>query len=103
MFSNKRRNDVFEKCNGKCYYCGDHLDYDNFHMDHVIPKAKGGRGVIENLVAACCLCNLTKGDLTIPEFREKIENLNGDTRVELFCKYRDVVYNPIVFYFEGGN
>ena len=98
--TNKRRKNVFVKYGGRCYYCGDVLEYEDFHMDHIIPKAKGGRGIIENLVPSCCLCNLSKGELTVSEFRTRIENLNSDTRVKLFCKYREVIYEPIVFYFE---
>ena len=41
-----------------CYYCGS----DNAtHVDHIIPKAKGGGDEMHNLVAACATCNQAKG------------------------------------------
>ena len=41
-----------------CYYCGS----DNAtHVDHIIPKAKGGGDEMHNLVAACATCNQSKG------------------------------------------
>ena len=41
-----------------CYYCGS----DNAtHVDHIIPKAKGGGDEMHNLVAACARCNQAKG------------------------------------------
>ena len=41
-----------------CYYCS----ADNAsHVDHVIPKAKGGSDDMDNLVAACASCNQRKG------------------------------------------
>lgn len=41
-----------------CYYCGAN---DATHVDHVVPKAKGGGDELDNLVAACARCNLRKG------------------------------------------
>jgi 5-methylcytosine-specific restriction endonuclease McrA len=46
---------------GKCYWCG--KDVSNvYHLDHVIPLAKGGSNGPENLVIACPSCNLSKRD-----------------------------------------
>lgn len=41
-----------------CQYCGAKGD---MTFDHVIPRARGGRTVWENVVAACGPCNLKKG------------------------------------------
>lgn len=35
--------------------------------DHVVPKSKGGRWTVDNLVLACQTCNLRKGDRTPDE------------------------------------
>jgi 5-methylcytosine-specific restriction endonuclease McrA len=40
-----------------CLYCGAPAE----HVDHFIPLARGGRHVLDNLVAACKACNLSKG------------------------------------------
>lgn len=32
-------------------------------IDHVIPRRRGGRGLADNHVAACWLCNHLKGDM----------------------------------------
>jgi hypothetical protein len=32
-----------------------------FHMDHVVPEARGGAAVAANIVLACPRCNKTKG------------------------------------------
>jgi hypothetical protein len=37
-------------------------------VDHVIPKAKGGRNHMENYALACRKCNHTKGDRSVEEF-----------------------------------
>lgn len=52
-----------------CHLCGEEIDYAASHLeplsftiDHVIPLAKGGADVLENLAAAHRRCNLRKGD-----------------------------------------
>ena len=49
-----------------CAYCGGHATT----MDHVQPKAKGGKHTWENITAACKGCNGIKSDNTLPEMRE---------------------------------
>jgi len=41
-----------------CQYCGSRGD---LTFDHVIPRARGGKTMWENVVAACGPCNLKKG------------------------------------------
>ncbi|NOX72130.1 MAG: HNH endonuclease [Alphaproteobacteria bacterium] len=41
-----------------CQYCGSRGD---MTFDHVIPRARGGKTIWENVVAACGPCNLRKG------------------------------------------
>ena len=47
-----------------CQYCGRKGD---MTFDHVIPRARGGRTVWENVVAACGPCNLKKGSRTLAQ------------------------------------
>lgn len=48
-----------------CGYCGDVAT----HCDHVIPLARGGETVEDNLVAACKRCNSSKGARLVSEWR----------------------------------
>ena len=50
---------VIQRDHGLCRYCG--RPARPLHLDHVVPLAKGGTTVIENLVLACRSCNLRKG------------------------------------------
>jgi hypothetical protein len=47
---------------GRCQYCQMHEDLQGatFHIEHIIPKHKGGRSDSENLALACPGCNLHK-------------------------------------------
>lgn len=49
---------------GKCYYCKANVGT-TYHVDHVIPLAKGGSNGPENLVIACPTCNMRKRDKII--------------------------------------
>lgn len=75
--SKKRKIELWEACNRRCYYCGEILDpglpeyiqYPFMQIDHVIPQSKGGIDLIENYVPICRLCNCTKGNRPVETFR----------------------------------
>src|SRR5580765_5993985 len=61
-----KRVQVWDKTGGHCHYCGCELHpFWSFTIDHVIPKSRGGTNAIENLVAACPVCNIEKGTCLI--------------------------------------
>jgi CRISPR/Cas system Type II protein with McrA/HNH and RuvC-like nuclease domain len=51
---------LFEAQDGKCVFC--HVDLDQFHVDHIIPIARGGGNGENNLQLLCPKCNLSKRD-----------------------------------------
>lgn len=55
------RRNVLRRDGHRCQYCG---TSENLTIDHVIPRAQGGRDTWENLVAACVPCNHRKGSRT---------------------------------------
>jgi hypothetical protein len=44
----------------RCAYCQVQLADKQATLDHVVPKAKGGLTVRENLIPACLRCNVSK-------------------------------------------
>jgi hypothetical protein len=65
----RRRREVFEKSEGRCFYCGKALTLDGkWHIEHQMPRALLGPDELPNLVAACIPCNLSKRDKTALEF-----------------------------------
>lgn len=54
------RRHVMARDKMKCRYCGAPAK----HIDHVVPVCQGGTNDIDNLVAACATCNLTKSGRT---------------------------------------
>jgi hypothetical protein len=51
-----------------CHYCGAVLAPDNFEIDHVVPRSRGGGTFNSNLVVACSPCNMAKHDRTPEEW-----------------------------------
>lgn len=55
---------VLSRDASECRYCGRPVgpDATPYEIDHVVPRAKGGRTVLSNLVLACRNCNRAKSD-----------------------------------------
>jgi 5-methylcytosine-specific restriction endonuclease McrA len=66
------RQNIFKRDNFQCQYCGTSQD---LTLDHVIPKARGGKSTWSNLVTACKPCNTRKGDFMPEEIGFTIRNL----------------------------
>src|SRR4051794_3289225 len=58
--------DVRERAGHRCEYClmHDSLQGATFHVEHVVPRSRGGTSELENLAWACPSCNLHKSDRT---------------------------------------
>jgi 5-methylcytosine-specific restriction endonuclease McrA len=46
-----------------CFYCGVPLNPKNTHVDHAIPKTRGGHDEDFNKIRACGDCNMTKNKM----------------------------------------
>jgi uncharacterized protein (TIGR02646 family) len=55
---------VEERAGGRCEYCGMHqsLQGATFHVEHVVPRSRGGPSTVNNLAWSCPSCNLRKSD-----------------------------------------
>lgn len=56
------RENLFERDNYRCQYCGEPFKADELNMDHVIPRDMGGRTSWENIVTSCIKCNSRKAN-----------------------------------------
>ncbi len=63
---------VFERDDFRCVYCGRSSVEDGvtLHADHIVPRSKGGRDNLLNLVTACSGCNCSKGAARLGEETE---------------------------------
>ena len=51
---------LFQRQGGKCAYCTKSIRK-GYHVDHVVPLARGGTNWITNIALACARCNVRKG------------------------------------------
>jgi len=58
---------VRARAGDRCQYCLMHqsLQGATFHIEHIIPRSKGGSLEVSNLALACPSCNLHKADQTM--------------------------------------
>ena len=57
---------VIERAGERCEFCHMHqsLQGATFHIEHIIPRSRGGSNEVDNLAHACPSCNLSKSDRT---------------------------------------
>jgi HNH endonuclease len=55
---------VEERAGGRCEYCRMHqsLQGATFHVEHIVPRCRGGDSELVNLAWCCPSCNLHKSD-----------------------------------------
>jgi len=69
--------------NPTCYISGDPIDYDataDYHLDHILPRCRGGDNSLENCGLATKTANQMKWKMTLPELLmecKKILEHNG--------------------------
>jgi len=63
------RINIFARDNFTCQYCGSRPHRSKLNLDHVIPRALGGRTTWENVVCSCIDCNRRKGGRTPAQAR----------------------------------
>ena len=69
------RYEVLKRANKRCELCGvsegdeGYEDRLPLHVDHIVPRSKGGSNEIENLQVLCMACNLGKSNRDDTDFR----------------------------------
>lgn len=85
IVSERIRKQVFRKCDGKCCYCGNPLEFRAMQVDHLTPcywdktdedlLAEGlvrGADHYDNLMPSCRRCNKWKDKFSVDVFRQEI-------------------------------
>jgi len=61
----------------KCAYCGRRLWPHTITLDHIIPKARAGSRIADNILPACEPCNVRKGSSRTLTFWPSPEAAHG--------------------------
>lgn len=67
---------VYDKCNGRCAYCGCELEYGKMQVDHAKPLKIGGADDISNYLPACRSCNHYKSTLDVEGYRKYLSEIH---------------------------
>ena len=93
-----RLNAIYDKTDVYCHICHKKLSYSNYgvlgakgswHIEHSVPRAKGGTDHLNNLFPACIRCNLEKGTL----HTKTVRKWNGVTRAPYNKSKKDEIKN----------
>jgi 5-methylcytosine-specific restriction endonuclease McrA len=128
-FNKTIREQIHQKYDGHCAYCGEEIKIKEMQVDHIIPQYNFISQVqkrwrippflthlketdlhhIDNLMPTCRVCNKWKSAFDLEQFRredyEQVKRLNDySSNFRMAKKYGLVIENvtPIVFYFERG-
>lgn len=66
------RINLMARDNFQCQYCGVKPSRAELNLDHVVPRALGGRSTWQNVVTSCVECNRRKGGRTPRQARMKL-------------------------------
>lgn len=111
---------IHKKYKGKCAYCGNKVDYDKMHVDHIVPLYRKwtqkeldeygitkGTNNIDNLNPSCATCNISKSTFTLENWRKEIKlKVNrvrkSNSNVRLLESFGIIIYRnkDVVFHFE---
>ncbi|HKA97833.1 MAG TPA: HNH endonuclease [Streptosporangiaceae bacterium] len=62
LTNSRFRRRVWERDGGRCGLCGEPVAYDEMHLDHVVPRIRGGTDSLANLRVTHGRCNNVRGN-----------------------------------------
>ena len=63
---------------GHCHYCGRPVPPKELTMDHIVPIARGGKSIKNNVVTACKECNNEKKQRLPMEWEQYLKKIQRD-------------------------
>jgi diadenosine tetraphosphate (Ap4A) HIT family hydrolase len=79
------RYEVLKRAKHRCELCGAHEEQAALHVDHIVPRAKGGNDELSNFQALCITCNTNKRDRDDTDFRSILASYDVRETDCLFC------------------
>ena len=67
------RRNIWLRDEGLCQYCNKSVNIHMFTIDHVHPKAAGGKTAWDNVVVSCYECNQKKGEKSLKDCNLKLK------------------------------
>ena len=83
------RYNVLKRAKHRCELCGGHESQIALHVDHIIPRSKGGPDDVNNFQALCMTCNTNKRDNDDTDFRGMLDRYSDREAGCIFCELGD--------------
>lgn len=80
------RYEVLKRAKYRCELCGAHEDQAALHIDHIVPRSKGGSDDISNFQSLCVTCNTNKRDRDDTDFRAVLASYDERAVGCVFCE-----------------
>jgi ATP adenylyltransferase len=80
------RYEVLKRARYRCELCGAHEEQAAMHVDHIIPRARGGSDDVSNFQALCITCNTNKRDKDNTDFRGVLASYQNRSEDCVFCQ-----------------
>lgn len=80
------RYEVLKRARYRCELCGAHEEQAAMHVDHIIPRARGGSDDASNFQALCITCNTNKRDKDDTDFRGVLASYQNRSEGCVFCQ-----------------
>ena len=99
------RYNVLKRAKYRCELCGAHEEQIALHVDHIVPRSKGGADDLSNLQALCMTCNTNKRAEDDADFRGIADSYDDRRTGCLFCDDcagRMIAENELCFAIRDG-
>ena len=103
--SGSTRYNVLKRAKYRCELCGAHESQIALHVDHIIPRSKGGPDYVSNFQALCQTCNTNKRAEDDTDFRGILDSYSDRDADCVFCTgctERIIAENELCFAIRDG-
>lgn len=83
------RYEILKRARYRCELCGAHEEHAALHVDHIIPRARGGSDDFSNFQALCITCNTNKRDKDDTDFRGMLASYQERSGHCVFCQVEE--------------
>lgn len=94
------RYEVLKRAKHRCELCGAHEYQAALHVDHIVPRSKGGGDDLSNFQSLCVTCNTNKRDKDDTDFRDVLASYGIRDKACVFCtidRGRIIAENELCF------
>ncbi len=99
FLTDEAKKEILRKSNHLCHICGETIEENNFHADHISPHSLSGNCTPENFLASCSYCNNYRWNYLPEEIRWILKiGVWAKTQVEYETEIGKLLSNEFIEY-----